>query len=148
MSPNCRREIPHTGSNNQRMVPILYRSVPDELIPEAVRKYQRIDFANERDFRSTFDVLVQALDTDLAWTDAHTHLLTRAKEWEQAAEDSSFLLRGNDLLTAQHWITNAAGHEPKPAPLHFRHISATAQASLNAELSEPAASPDSSLDEN
>src|SRR5215469_16215832 len=43
-SANCRREIDHAAANNKRMVPIFYRPVQDELIPEALAKFQRIDF--------------------------------------------------------------------------------------------------------
>src|ERR1700722_6219452 len=41
-SPNCRKEIDHAVANNKRMVPIFRRYVPDEAIPEALAKFQRI----------------------------------------------------------------------------------------------------------
>jgi TIR domain-containing protein len=35
-SPNCKKEIDHAVANHKRMVPIFYRAVPDEAIPEAL----------------------------------------------------------------------------------------------------------------
>jgi len=46
-SVNCRREIAHAAAHNKRMVPVLYKPVPDESVPEVLAKYQRIDFADD-----------------------------------------------------------------------------------------------------
>src|SRR5262249_56212095 len=53
-SPNCKKEIDHAVANNKRMVPILYRPVPDKAIPEALGKFQRIDFTDGDRFDSKF----------------------------------------------------------------------------------------------
>ena len=128
-SPNCKKEIDHAAANNKRIAPIFYRFVPDDAIPETLAKYQRIDFVDDVDFSSKFEMLVKALDTDLVWTQAHTRLLTRAKEWEHEAEDGSFLLRGKDLDEAETWMARSAEREPKPTPLQSRYILASRQAS-------------------
>jgi len=49
-SANCRKEIDHAVANNKRMVPIFYRPVPDDSIPEALRRFQRIDFDGDNHF--------------------------------------------------------------------------------------------------
>jgi hypothetical protein len=79
-SANCRREIEHAVENHKKMVPIFYRSVADDRIPERLSRFQRIDFDLDDHFEPTFEALITALDTDLEWTQAHTRLLTRAKE--------------------------------------------------------------------
>jgi len=96
-SVNTRKEIDHAATNNKRMIPIYYRAVPDGDIPEAVAKFQRIDFTGTNDFDSNFAKMTKALDTDLDLKQTHTRLLTRAREWERSGTDSSFLLRGKDL---------------------------------------------------
>jgi WD40 repeat protein len=121
-SANCRKEIDHAAANNKRMVPIFYRSVPDDIVPEALSKFQRIDFGDDAHFESEFAALVKALDTDLAWVQTHTRLLARAKEWEQEAKDKSFLLRGKDLRDAERWMAKSGGGDPKPTALHSQYI--------------------------
>jgi len=59
-------------ANNKRMVPIFYRPVADEAIPEALGRFQRIDFGDNDNFDLKFATLIAALDTDLAWVQIHT----------------------------------------------------------------------------
>ena len=126
-SLNCRREIDHAVANNKRMVPILRRHVPDDAIPAALSKFQRIDFSENDDFDARFATLLAALDADLAWVNAHTRLLTRAKEWEREGKDKSFLLRGKDLREAERWVAKSSEKDPKPTTLQSQYILASRQ---------------------
>jgi hypothetical protein len=127
-SVNCRKEIDHAVAHNKRMVPILYRAVPDQAIPAALGKFQRIEFADNDTFDTTFAALIAALDTDPSWVQQHTRLLSRAKEWDREAKDSSFLLRGKDLREAETWVAKSAEKETKPTTLHSQYILASRQA--------------------
>jgi WD40 repeat protein len=127
-SVNCRKEIDHAAGNNKRMVPILYRAVPDEDVPDTLARFQRIDLSEDLQFDSGFAALIKALDTDLAWVQTHTRLLTRAKEWERQGRERSFLLRGRDLGDAEQWRTRSAEHEPKPTPLQIQYVLVSRQA--------------------
>ena len=127
-SVNCGREIDHALTNNKRMVPIFYRVVPDNDIPESLGKFQRIDFGDKDDFDSQFAALTAALDTDLAWVQMHTRLLTRAKEWERRGKDSSLLLRGRELLEAEEWLRKRAKGDAAPTALHSQYILASRRA--------------------
>src|SRR5262249_44702620 len=129
-SVNCRKEIDHAAANNKRMVPILYRSVPDREVPETLARFQRIDIGEEAEFDSGFAALVKALDTDLDWAQAHTRLLTRAKEWERQGRDGSFLLRGKDMRDAEDWVARSSGHEPKPTPLQTQFLLVSRKAAI------------------
>jgi WD40 repeat protein len=126
-SPNCRKEIDHAVSNNKRMVPIFRRPVPDDAIPPALGRFQRIHFVDGDDFNSKFTALISALDTDLAWVQMHTRLLTRAKEWEREGKDNSFLLRGKDLREAERWVAQSSDKDPKPTTLQSQYVLASRQ---------------------
>ena len=132
-SANTRKEIDHAAINGKRMVPIYYRAVPDADIPEAIARFQRIDFTDTADFNSNFGKLINALDTDLDWKHTHTRLLTRAKEWERNGTDSSFLLRGKDLSEAEQWVVRSAEKEPKPTTRHSQYILASRQAATSVQ---------------
>jgi hypothetical protein len=132
-SVNTRKEIDHAAINSKRIVPIYYRAVPDVDLPEAVAKFQRIDFTGSTDFDSNFAKLTKALDTDLDWKQTHTRLLTRAKEWEREGKDGSFLLRGKDLSEAEQWVVRSAGKEPKPTALHSQYILSSRQSATKTQ---------------
>lgn len=127
-SAECSSEIAHAAANKKRILPVLYRSVPDHAIPAAIGKYQRVDFSDGDHFDSTFSTLIKALDTDLAWTQAHTRFLIRAREWERNAKDSSFVLRGKDLRDAEQWLAKSAKLQPEPSTLQSQYILASRHA--------------------
>ena len=124
-SRNCRKEIDHAVANHKRMIPILYRPVLAEAIPEDLGRFQRIDFGDLNNFEEKFATLIWALDVDLAWVQMHTRLLTRAKEWEREARESSFLLRGKDMTDAERWVVMSAEKEPRPTTLQSQYILAS-----------------------
>jgi hypothetical protein len=71
VSTYARKEIDHAALNNKRIVPIFYQPVPDKDIPEAVAKFQRIDFTGRDGFDAKLAKLVAALDTDGVETGPH-----------------------------------------------------------------------------
>ncbi len=132
-SGNCRKEIDHAAANNKKMLPLFHRPVPDDSIPETLSRFQRLDFDDPQQFDAKFEALIAALDTDLPWTQAHTRLLTRAKEWDRMNSDSSFLLRGKDLREAEQWIARSSDREPKPTTLQSQYILASRQSATRTQ---------------
>ena len=104
----CGREIAHAVAHNKRMVPIVTRDVNAETVPEALAKLNWIFCRDSDDFEKATDTLISAFDTDLEWVHAHTRLLTRAIEWENKGKNNSFVLRGEDLQSAERWLAHAA----------------------------------------
>jgi len=129
----CKQEIEHAAANNKKMLPLFFRPVPDDSVPETLSRFQRLDFDDPQQFDAKFAALIAALDTDLPWTQAHTRLLTRAKEWERMNSDSSFLLRGKDLREAEQWIAKSSDREPKPTTLQSQYILASRQAATRTQ---------------
>jgi hypothetical protein len=132
-SPNCKKEIDHAVANHKRMFPIVRRHVPDDAVPEALRKFQWIDFSNDDTFEPRFATLVAALDADLAWVNVHTRLLTRAKEWQREGKDNSFLLHGKDLREAERWVAQSFEKDPKPITLQSQYILASRQSATKVQ---------------
>ena len=63
--------------------------------------------ALDHDTEGALDEVIQALEEDLPWRDAHTRLAVRTQEWASAQRDRSFLLRGSDLHAAEEWLGQA-----------------------------------------
>src|SRR5215472_5491453 len=125
----CGREIAHAAAHNKRMVPIVARDVNADTVPEALAKLNWIFFRDSDDFEKATDTLISALDTDLDWVRAHTRLLTRAIEWESKGKNNSFVLRGDDLRSAERWLAQAGTKkEPKPTALQIEYIIASRKA--------------------
>src|SRR5215475_13550406 len=99
----CGREIAHAVANNKRLVPIVHRDVVADKVPKSLGELNWIFYRESDDFEKATDTLISALDTDLNWVRAHTRLLTRAIEWENKGKSNSFVLRGDDLRSAERW---------------------------------------------
>jgi CHASE2 domain-containing sensor protein len=74
------------------------------------------------DFDAAFQVLMTAIETDLAYVRTHTRLLIKAIEWDRAQRDPSFLLRGNDLTASEAWLKVGATQSPQPTDLQADYI--------------------------
>ena len=112
-SEDCQRELDHAVEHNKRLVPIMHRTVHDKEVPKPLGVPEWIFFRDSDDFDRSLQTLTKALDTDLEWVHAHTRLLTRAIEWDTNGRDTSFVLRGSDLRTAEGWQAKAAHKEPR-----------------------------------
>jgi WD40 repeat protein len=125
----CGREIAHAAAHNKRMVPIVARDVDAKAVPEPLAKLNWIFSRASDDFEAAAGSLVSALDTDLEWVHAHTRLLTRAIEWEANKKSNSFVLRGEDLRSAEQWLAQAgAEKERQPTALQTEYIIASRKA--------------------
>jgi WD40 repeat protein len=72
--------------------------------------------------------VIEALDSDLEWRDAHSRLAVRTAEWLDHDRDRSFLLRGSDLRAAEEWLTRQGDHEELPTAEQTRYVLAARQA--------------------
>jgi WD40 repeat protein len=121
-SPECARECRQAVEMHKRLVPALYRDVDPGEVPREVRAPNWVPLADGEQFERQLDTLVYALEADLDWRDAHARLAVRAREWEEADRDRSYLLRGRDLREAQAWLAGAEGHREAPTDLQVEYV--------------------------
>ena len=116
-SPECEKEVVHAMEGGKRIIPVVWRFVEPEDMHERLAAanwvYMRED---EDDFEASFQILVEALQTDLEHVKQHTRLHLRATEWDDNGRDNSSLLRGRDLRSAGRWVGDAIETELHPAP--------------------------------
>ncbi|MBE9032997.1 TIR domain-containing protein [filamentous cyanobacterium LEGE 11480] len=133
----CQKEIEYAVQNNKRLVPLLWREGFNlEAVHPAISRHNWLSFQESVDFEVAFQSLITALDTDLSYLRAHTRLLVRAKEWRHKLSDSSFLLRGNDLLAAEEWLEQSASKQPTPTRLQCDYINASRSDELDRQAVE------------
>jgi tetratricopeptide (TPR) repeat protein len=125
----CGKEIAHAAANNKRLVPIVHRDVAADRVPKSLGELNWIFCRASDDFEKATDTLIRALDTDLKWVRAHTRVLTRAIEWDANGRNNSFVLRGEDLRSAERWLAEAgAQKERQPTALQTEYIIASRKA--------------------
>jgi len=128
-SVECNAELDLAAAANKRIVPVVRRAVDPAGVRVELASLNWLFFREDDDFDEAFARLVDALETDLAWLDAHTRLLKRAREWDAGGRDKSFLLRGRDLDAAESWLRVQSDHKESATPLQVDYIVASRQSS-------------------
>ena len=113
VSRQCLRELEIAAAQRKLIIPVVLRDVGrDQTLPDDLAKPNWIFFPAGYDTGSVLghdaeralDEVIQALEEDLPWRDAHTRLAVRTQEWASAQRDRSFLLRGSDSGAAEEWL--------------------------------------------
>jgi WD40 repeat protein len=118
----CAYELEHAVRANKRLVPILLRPAEAVEVPSPLARLNWVMFRSGDDFDAAVRVLIEALDVDLEWVEAHTRLLVRAREWEARGHSGSLALRGEDLKAAEQWLAVGPTRQPPPNELQTRFI--------------------------
>lgn len=126
-SRTCRHEVDYAIRYNKRIVPVVAKEAAAADVPEALAKLNWLYFRAADDSAASFDALLKAVDTDLAWVKSHSRLLVRAREWETKAKDVSYLLVGTDLEEAEKQLSDTRPREPAISQLQVAYVSASRQ---------------------
>ncbi len=118
----CRAEVEYAAEQGKRIIPVACAEPETAAVPDAVARLNWIFFRSHDPFGERFATLLGALDTDLEHVRAHTRILVRARAWTDHQEDSSYLLRGSDLETAERWLEASQGKAPPVTPLQSRYL--------------------------
>ena len=124
----CKQEIDHAVLNNKRIIPILYREVTDESMHGALQRHNWVMMREQDDFREAMHTLINAIDTDLDHAQFHTRLLVLAKEWNDRDRRNSMLLRGDDLMEAEQWLSTGYGKQPEATALQAEFVTESRRA--------------------
>lgn len=123
-SRECGEELEHGVERGKRIVPVVWRAVAPERLPEALAALQFVPPRGEfdADFGASLERLITAIETDLDWLQEHTRWGLKAIEWAEHERDPSFLLSGSELNAAELWLAGQAGKQPAPTALHTEFI--------------------------
>jgi hypothetical protein len=115
-SPVCGDEVKFAASLNKRFAPLVYQRVPDERVPEPLRRLNYLYFDDPALFDQSFDKLVEALRTDIEWVRKHTEWGAQARRWKLAGRTGlrGLLLRPPPLEEAERWIALRPPGAPLP----------------------------------
>lgn len=141
ISEICNYEIAHARKHNKRIIPVIRQRIEGDIDTfvkgnwygkewqsiaddnwKSIGHLNWLFFDNDDNFDEKFADLLQTVDTDLAHVKLHTRLLIRAREWEQNSQSISFLAGGDELVSAETWLTESEDKEPLPTDLHRSFI--------------------------
>jgi WD40 repeat protein len=124
-SRECVNELEIAVADHKRIVPVVFRPVPENSLPAALTAPNWISFGDAADRARHVEKLIEALESDLEWRDLSTRLVVRAREWLDSGKDSSFLLRGSDLRAAERWYEEKEGHKEQPTDKQYQYLAAS-----------------------
>src|SRR5262249_13165241 len=111
-SERCVWEVDQTIELSKRLLPVIYKPVPEHDIPKKLSRLQFVRFAG-RGITRPLSELAEALQQDLDWIREHTRLGELAQRWEGRTRPESLLLRGDDLDAAKAWMATRKGGAPE-----------------------------------
>src|SRR5262245_61210617 len=103
-SERCVWEVDKTLALSKRVLPVIFKSVPERDIPEKLSRLQFVRFDTGRGITRPLAELAEALRQDLDWIREHTRLGELAARWDRRGRPESLLLRGDDLAAAKVWM--------------------------------------------
>jgi WD40 repeat protein len=122
----CDQEVTYARELEKRIVPVLRVAVPDDDVPQEIRRRNWIPFTEDDDFDVALERVVRALDTDLELRKEHTRWLTKSLEWQTRGRDRSLLLRGSELREAEDWLARSSQvSDPAPTALQVDYVVAS-----------------------
>ena len=128
-SERCQWEVDKTLALSKRLMPIVFKSMPEADIPEQLRRRQFVRFDTGLGITRPLAQLAEALRQDLDWIREHTRIGELAGRWEARGRPEALLLRGEDITAAQAWVDRR-----KPdAPVITETVRAFIRASREAE---------------
>jgi TIR domain len=127
-SDRCVWEVDRTIELSKRLLPIIFKPVPQHYIPEKLNRLQFVRFDGGMGFARPLSQLAEALRVDLDWIREHTRLGELARRWDARRRPESLLLRGDDLDAAKAWIAARKAGAPEITDAYRVFIRASEEA--------------------
>ncbi len=111
-SMHCDWEVAESLRRSKRLLPVVWRAVPDDAAPRQLRRLNYTFFTGKNSFAAGLKELSQALRVDIGWIREHTRIGALARRWDARGRSDALLLRGDELEAAKTWSAST----PRGAP--------------------------------
>ncbi len=112
ISDHCSWEVQETLRLNKRLLPVMWREVPDDKVPPELSTLNYTFFSGKNSYAQGLRELSEALRVDFVWIREHTRIGALARRWDARGRSEAMLLRGDELEQASAW----AARRPLDAP--------------------------------
>ncbi|MEM9738740.1 MAG: toll/interleukin-1 receptor domain-containing protein [Pseudomonadota bacterium] len=130
-SEHCSWEITETQRLNKRLLPVVWRPVPDGQVPKELSQLNYVFFDGDKSFAAGLKDLSSALRVDHKWIREHTRLGALARRWDGRGRTEALLLRGDELEAAAAWMASRPHGAPSVSDDQLDFI-ATSKAATDA----------------
>jgi formylglycine-generating enzyme required for sulfatase activity len=127
-SQRCVWEVDKTLALSKRLLPVIFKPVAEDDIPEKLSRLQFVRFDTGRGITRPLTELAEALRQDLEWIREHTRLGDIATRWERRGRQEALLLRGDDLDAAKAWMAARKAAAPEITDAQRAFIRASEEA--------------------
>jgi WD40 repeat protein len=119
----CGVEVSKAEENNKRIIPIVVRDVNtrEVKVHPTVGELNWIRLREGDSFEEALALIKIAIELDIDWVEEHSRLQLRALEWHRANE-SSLLLRGNDLRKTRAAVMEHKNTNPRPTEIQGTYV--------------------------
>ncbi|MEM7458458.1 MAG: toll/interleukin-1 receptor domain-containing protein, partial [Pseudomonadota bacterium] len=124
-SQNCSWEVSETLRLKKRLLPVVWRPVPDEQVPKELSQLNYVFFDGDKSFAIALKELSAALRVDHQWIREHTRLGALARRWDARGRTDALLLRGDELDAAATWMANRPHGAPEMSDDQLDFISSS-----------------------
>jgi formylglycine-generating enzyme required for sulfatase activity len=127
-SERCGWEIDRALALSRRLLPVIFKPLPETDIPQSLRRLQFVRFDVGPGLARPLAQLAEALRRDADWIREHTRLGELAARWQVRDRSESLLLRGDDLDAAKVWAIKRKNEVPEITDLQRAFLNASEQA--------------------
>jgi TIR domain len=132
-SERCAWELDRTFALSKRLLPVFYKTVPNDEIPARLSELQFVRFDTGAGIMRPLRELAVALRIDLDWIREHTWLGELAARWQSRGRPDALLLRGDELDAAKLWVAARKAAAPEITEAQHAFINTSDEAE-NARL--------------
>ncbi|MEL6664115.1 MAG: toll/interleukin-1 receptor domain-containing protein [Pseudomonadota bacterium] len=132
-SEHCSWEVEETQRLNKRLIPVVWRPVPDGQVPKELSQLNYVFFDGDKSFAAGLKDLSAALRVDHQWIREHTRLGALARRWDGRGRTDALLLRGDELEAASNWMASRPHGAPAVSDDQMDFISSSKAAADAAE---------------
>jgi hypothetical protein len=137
-SKHCEWEVAQTVRLSKRLLPIVWQVVPDDQVPEQLKRLNYIFFTKGHSFTKSLGELAGALRIDLEWIRQHTRFAELAANWEDRGRPTSLLLLGGEIDDAKAWLLKRSKDAPQITIQQQAFIDASIRAAEEAQKRDAA----------
>jgi hypothetical protein len=94
-SERCNWEVDKTVELSKRLLPVIFKPVPEADVPEKLRRLQFVRFDTGPSLARPLSQLAEALRQDIDWIREHTRIGELAARWQARGRPESLLPRGS-----------------------------------------------------